>query len=73
LQRFSNGNGPNAATFQSNATHTGCNAAQKAAADKITWFQSNATRMGCNSKLAQMKQRVVMHFVQCLSVFFDYT
>jgi hypothetical protein len=47
----------------------GCNAAQKAAADKITWFQSNATRVGCNSKLAQMKQQVVMHFVQYLSAF----
>ena len=32
-------------------------------------FQSNATRVGCNSKLAQTKQQVVMHFVQCLSVF----
>ena len=32
-------------------------------------FQSNATRAGCNSKLAQTKQQVVMHFVQCLSVF----
>jgi hypothetical protein len=32
-------------------------------------FQSNATRAGCNNKLAQTKQQVVMHFVQCLSVF----
>ena len=38
-------------------------------AASMTLFQSNATRVGCNSKLAQTKQQVVMHFVQCLPVF----
>ena len=55
--------------FQSNATRVGCNAKTSTRSAAMILFQSNATRVGCNSKLAQMKQRVVMHFVQCLSVF----
>ena len=54
-------------SFQSNATRVGCNASSFAFPE--FQFQSNATCVGCNSKLAQTKQQVVMHFVQCLSAF----
>ena len=58
--------------FQSNATRVGCNNQGISCCNHQHIFQSNATRVGCNSKLAQMKQRVVMHFVQCLSAFWLY-
>ena len=54
--------------FQSNATCVGCNSGWLPIIKSIL-FQSNATCVGCNSKLAQTKQQVVMHFVQCLSAF----
>ena len=56
-------------TFQSNATRVGCNGSGWPSEPGLLSFQSNATRVGCNSKLAQTKQQVVMHFVQCLSAF----